>query len=200
MLEIIDVFGLGKEDIPLVKQEQGKSKAVKSLGNNGRKGGCKSRCHFDYTKAVQKNYMNIRKPENKTIRDEISLKNRQKNYLLVGEEIKQNDKMKQINQARNFEGNGREECSSIDFFVLTRVLNHPELLFNQQTKYDRDIANRFFRKDSMLEWQISNGNECYICNRYQYTMIFYERGILAQNTELTEIKDERILNELKYEF
>lgn len=40
---------------------------------------------------------------------------------------------------------------------------------------------------------------CYICNHYSYCQVHYQRGVLATNKGLTEITDEEILNELRYE-
>lgn len=52
----------------------------------------------------------------------------------------------------------------------------------------------------MNEWRLSLRDECFVCDRHPYTLIFFERGVLAQNRELKEITDEKILKELKYEF
>ena len=52
----------------------------------------------------------------------------------------------------------------------------------------------------MNNWKLSLRDECFICDRYTYTLIFFERGVLAQNRELTEITDEAVLRDLKYDF
>jgi len=69
----------------------------------------------------------------------------------------------------------------MDRFVMTRVLNRPELVFNQTTKCDANPKTRWFRKDAMSRWKLSLRDECYICDRHPYTQIFYERGVLANN-------------------
>lgn len=47
---------------------------------------------------------------------------------------------------------------------------------------------------------MADKNGCFICNRHQYTQIHYERGVLACNRELIEIKDTKILKELRYQY
>jgi len=37
-------------------------------------------------------------------------------------------------------GPGREEDSTVDRIVLTRKVNHPELVFNQRIKYDKTFS------------------------------------------------------------
>ena len=39
-----------------------------------------------------------------------------------------------------------------------------------------------------------------MCDRHRYTLIFFERGILARNAGLKEIKDANIIRRLKYDF
>ena len=42
-------------------------------------------------------------------------------------------------------GIGRmNDRGSLDYFTLTRILNHPELIFNQKPVLDQDKNNRFF--------------------------------------------------------
>lgn len=84
--------------------------------------------------------------------------------------------------------------------MVNRVLNHPELIFNQQPKYDHDMQQRYFRRDAKHDWEFSPTNDCFICNRHQYTQIHYERGVLATNKELVEIKDPLLLKELRYQY
>lgn len=90
--------------------------------------------------------------------------------------------------------------STPDNFVLNRILNHPELIFNQHVANDENVRNRFFVKDAMANWKLSFNEECHTCDRHPYTMIFFERGILAQNNELKEITDDKVLKMLRYEF
>lgn len=43
-------------------------------------------------------------------------------------------------------------------------------------------------------------NECLICDQYPYTQIYFERGICANNNNLTEITNEKILKQIRYDF
>lgn len=79
-------------------------------------------------------------------------------------------------------------------------MNRPELIFNQDQNLDDNLRTRYFVKDAMTEWKVSLRDECFCCDRHTYTMIFFERGLLAQNRDLTEITDEAVLKELRYEF
>lgn len=89
---------------------------------------------------------------------------------------------------------------SLDYFTLTRILNHPELIFNQNPIYDTDPQFRFFRKDSQQHWKLSKADECLICDRHAFTAVFYERGTLAANVGLTEIDDPEMIKLLKYDY
>lgn len=74
------------------------------------------------------------------------------------------------------------------------------MIFNQCLLNDQKAASRFFVHDAEMQWKMSVRHECFICDKYPITMIFYERGVMAQNTGLIEILDESILKELKYEY
>ena len=95
---------------------------------------------------------------------------------------------------------GRIESTGMDNFTLTRNLNHPELMFNQRPGIDHDFNKKYFWVDAGGAWQLSTKNQCMICDKYQYTQIHYERGLIAKNKDLTEIHDPAILKELKYAF
>lgn len=75
--------------------------------------------------------------------------------------------------------------SNLDHFVLTRVVNHPELIFNQ----DR-LRDCFFEKDASARWQLSDKNSCYLCQRHKYVAICYSQDAKAENGDLREVKDE----------
>lgn len=79
---------------------------------------------------------------------------------------------------------------------MTRRLNHPELIFNQRLKNDT-TNNRFFKKDAGAAWQLSAKNQCYVCEKYRYTMIFYDRYMFSHNNGLVEIKDKELIKQLK---
>lgn len=82
--------------------------------------------------------------------------------------------------------------------MVTRVLNHPELIFNSRPQQDHDRGVRFFQRDAQEKWALSLGCECLVCQRYQYSQIFYERGVMSKNQDLVEITDPEVLQELKY--
>jgi len=85
-----------------------------------------------------------------------------------------------------------------DIFILSRKLNHPELLFNQIPVRD-STKHRFFKVDAGQSWTLSSKDECYICEKHHYTVLFYERSKNC-NKGLIEIKDSILLGELKKEF
>lgn len=89
---------------------------------------------------------------------------------------------------------------SMDHFTISRIINHPELVFNQNPQHDYDRQRRWFKKDAQNEWSLSGGHECLVCDRHAYAMIFYERGTLAANVGLTEIDDPEILKMMKYDY
>ena len=80
----------------------------------------------------------------------------------------------------------------MDQFILSRRVNSPELVFNQQPYIDR-----YYEMDSSEHWRlvdtacgISGG--CPICNKHKYTMIFYEQDMeepWSFNEGLIEVTD-----------
>lgn len=94
-------------------------------------------------------------------------------------------------------GFGKSKGDYSDAFVMSRILNHPELIFMNNPQFLNGKQDQFFDKDEMSRWQLSKQNECFMCDRHKYVNIFYERGILSGNKGLTEIYDEEILGQLK---
>lgn len=97
------------------------------------------------------------------------------------------------------QGIGRMDDNTIDQFVVTRKVNYTELIFNQKIKNDK-TKFKYFQKDHSLLWTLSKKNECFICEKYKYTMVFFEKGIMGKNPELTEINDEEFLGIIKKDF
>ena len=62
-----------------------------------------------------------------------------------------------------------------DEIILNRKINHPELSFNQFSEKDL-----YFEEDSAEQWQLSNN--CFICEKHRYTVIFYDKT--GYNSEL----------------
>lgn len=89
-----------------------------------------------------------------------------KDHLILGKELAKYAQQRARNISKNGRGVGRLDDSVADCFVLTRVLNHPELMFNQRPHLDKDLANRFFKVDAEGQWRLLSNTECYICNRY----------------------------------
>ena len=68
-------------------------------------------------------------------------------YALLSRELKEVEKEKAMNDFISGYGMGRitHHLEVKDYFVLTRILNHPELCFNQSPKYDfTEPKYRFF--------------------------------------------------------
>ena len=78
-------------------------------------------------------------------------------------------------------GPGRFEDNLYDRFVLTRVLNQPELVFNHE-KCDKAPKNEYFKKDADAKWKLSKKNECFICDGHKFVIIFYERPVDKNDT------------------
>lgn len=56
----------------------------------------------------------------------------------------------------------------------------PELIFNQFTDQDLYKKHRYFEIDHEMNWRLNDNNcprhdACYICEKQQYCMIFYQR-------------------------
>ena len=102
-----------------------------------------------------------------------------KDHLFFGKEVNILEKYKQINDIQVGTVHSHIENNNGDNLVLTRKLNHPELIFNQRISDDDDFDRRFFKVDANECWTLSPKNECYICEKYHYTMIFYERSKLS---------------------
>ena len=79
-------------------------------------------------------------------------------------------------------------------------MNHSELIFNQKISCDNSKRHRWFRKDAEADWMLSSKNECWICQRYHYTIVFYDRSSAEKNQGLIEIKDPEFLSKLKREY
>ena len=82
--------------------------------------------------------------------------------------------------------------------MLTRRLNHPELIFNQRISLDK-TNKRFFKVDANEAWALSPKDECYICEKHHYSVIFYERS-KTSNKGLFQINDPVFLDQLKREY
>jgi hypothetical protein len=53
-----------------------------------------------------------------------------KDYLILANEFKNYERQKAYNMSKNLKGIGRFDDSQTDQFTITRILNHPELMFN----------------------------------------------------------------------
>ena len=122
-----------------------------------------------------------------------------KDRLILGQERKVVEQFKAMNEAQVHYGPGRAHDSMFDRFVLTRKMNMPGLVFNQRIKADYSFS-RFFNIESSTAWQLSKANECYLCDKYQYTVVHLDRSILASNEGLIEIKNKEFLDKLKRDF
>ena len=106
-----------------------------------------------------------------------------------------------MNRSVAYDGTGRSknENNILDKFVVTRRINHPELIFNQAAAND-ETRKRFFNTDAASRWALSKSNECHCCDKYQYVIVCYERTAISSNKELDEIKDKELLDQFKKEF
>ena len=82
--------------------------------------------------------------------------------------------------------------------MLTRKLNQPELIWNQDPKLDAFQKSRFFNVDAAAAWKVSKNSECYICDGHKYTVIFFQQGQFTKfNDDLYEVKNESLLKDFK---
>lgn len=79
--------------------------------------------------------------------------------------------MKIANQSQIGHGIGRMETSSFDNFILTRKVQNPEMIFNQN-----EFIDKYFDTNSAYKWLLSNKNECYVCQRYKQVAIIFEEN------------------------
>ena len=49
---------------------------------------------------------------------------------------------------------------------MTRNLNHPEIIFNQNVNFDNNKNSRFFVRDFESRWRVSLTSECFVCDKY----------------------------------
>jgi hypothetical protein len=54
--------------------------------------------------------------------------------------------------------------------VLSRQLGHSELIFSQASD-----AGNFFEREAASKWVLNDSNECWICDSWKYTVIFFNR-------------------------
>jgi len=103
-------------------------------------------------------------------------------HLITAKKDKQIRQDKLVNQTKVSKGIGRTEGNLLDHFILTRKLNFPQLVFNQNSHNDQ-----YFERDHADKWQLSQRNDCYICQKYVYTIIFYDQRPNSKNSDLIEI-------------
>ena len=97
-------------------------------------------------------------------------------------------------------GVGRIESNLVDEFVLSRIVNRPELIFNQKPYLDQ-----YFEMDASENWRLMDmacgiGGGCPVCNKHKYTLIFYEQDMAdpwSVNEDLIEMKDEGLVQQIK---
>jgi len=108
-------------------------------------------------------------------------------------------RMKQFQiSSQSGNGIGRLTDSQTDRFVLTRKINYPELIWNQNPHYDRQHKKRYFEVDAAEQWKLSQKDECFICDAQCYTVIFFkDGGPIGTNKDLFEITDPKLLLKIK---
>ena len=105
------------------------------------------------------------------------------------------------NDSKKKTGIGRNDDSLLDQFVLTRKVNHPELIWNQNPQNDSTPDKQYFESYASKNWILSQKNECFMCDGHKYTVIFYKSGLLTQqNQGLYEVKDNEMLEFLKNQY
>ena len=108
-----------------------------------------------------------------------------KNYLLKAIE------KKRIVEHRMAKGSDKFSGSTLllDEFVLTRKIQHPELVFSKPGQ------DSYFDENNFRQW--SNDPCCYICEKKKYTAIFFNVDDPSMNKGFVKIKDEEFIAYLK---
>lgn len=63
--------------------------------------------------------------------------------------------MKAINTSQVSQGIGKLDDNEVDHLVISRIVNYPELIFNQRIKNDTSKQFKFFQKDAGMKWALS---------------------------------------------
>ena len=144
MADVIDIFGLNEDDLI----EKNKSEVVNKLENPV---GYLPPPFIDY-KSIMRSYLSCHQPD--SIKREynraqaLNMKRKKyKDHILLGKQQKIVENFKAINNCQVRQGHGRLDNNEIDQFVISRIVNYPELVFNQRFKNDKERANRYFQKD-----------------------------------------------------
>lgn len=70
-----------------------------------------------------------------------------------------------------------DKGTNFDQLILSRKLNLPELIFNQDYTQDKNFKKRFFEIDHAQKWVMADNKQrkepCYVCQKQKYTLIFY---------------------------
>lgn len=95
--------------------------------------------------------------------------------MVLGRQLKLIEREKKKGIVKQKLGIGKTQMrTSSDHFCVTRIINRPELIFNQRPLKDNDKQERFFQRNANASWRLSNKDECHICDRHRYTLVFFE--------------------------
>ena len=138
-------FGITDEDLLAINRSK---RANFKLTAAQEKNLIKSFFEIDYQETLKK-YFTQTKPKTKIENGEnpISQRKKFKDHILLGKDAKMIDKFRMINRIQVYYGAGRNQDNATDQFVVTRKLNHSELIFNQRIQNDY-TKFRFFKKDA----------------------------------------------------
>lgn len=81
--------------------------------------------------------------------------------------------------------------------VVSRKLNHPELIFNEGNQKSDQIRNKHMDlENGRQKWSFKfNDDECYVCGKYPYVQVFFTRR--KADIEYDEIKDQKTISMLR---
>lgn len=82
------------------------------------------------------------------------------------------------NRAQINGGISRNQDTTMDYFVLNRKPKNPEYIFSLN-KYE----DKYFDPRNFSKWVLSEKDECYICDRHQQVVIFFDRDNAKNNCE-----------------
>ena len=88
---------------------------------------------------------------------------------------------------------GKTSSNITDQFVITRQVNHPELIFNQCQRTDH-----YFDIRASVKWSLSDKNTCFDCQKHKYTAICYDQSLDPEaNKDLKQIKDPKLICKIR---
>jgi len=99
-------------------------------------------------------------------------------HIANAAELRDLKNAKNLTQSSLKSGVGRG-TATVQPLVITRILGHPELIFNQG-----DSKNTHFKVNAQARWTRMQNSECWICDQWKYCVVFFSRKNWKQHYSL----------------